>query len=208
MEKQQYICDVAHDYYDALDKISCNDYSCIILDIMLPRGNGLDILKILKKENKPDGILIISAKNSLDDKIDGLQIGADDYLPKPFHLAELGARVAAIIRRRAFSGNTKIELDQLTLDLSNRVVIGPDQRSIPLTRKEYDLLLYFVSNKNRVVIKEAIVEHLWGEELSTPDNFDFIYAHIKNLRKKITQAGCPDYIKAIYGMGYKLAIPE
>ena len=206
LEKQQFTCETAYDYYDALDKIALNEYSCIILDIMLPHGSGLELLRILKKQKKTDGVLIISAKNSLEDKVDGLQIGADDYLPKPFHLAELGARVAAIIRRRSFYGQTRIALDCLTLDLSDRTLRGPDDEEIALTRKEYDLLIYFVSNKNRVVTKEAIAEHLWGDGIDMAYNYDFIYSHIKNLRKKLLQAGCPDYIKAVYGMGYKFTI--
>lgn len=206
LEQQQFICDLAYDYYEALDKISLNEYSCIILDIMLPHGSGLQLLKILKKQKKTDGVLIISAKNSLEDKVEGLQIGADDYLAKPFHLAELGARVAAIIRRRSFYGQTRIELDYLVLDISDRTLRGPHDEEIPLTRKEYDLLIYFVSNKNRVVTKEAIVEHLWGEGIDMAYSYDFVYSHIKNLRKKLLQAGCPDYIKAVYGMGYKFTI--
>lgn len=207
LDKEQFICDAAYDYHTALEKIHLNEYSCIILDIMLPKGNGLGLLKVLRQENKTDGVLIISAKNSLEDKITGLQIGADDYLAKPFHLAELSARVAAIIRRRAFAGKNRIEIDHLILDLSDRSLRNVDGKEIPLTRKEYDLLLYFVSNKNRVVTKEAIVEHLWGDGIDMADNFDFVYSHIKNLRKKMMLAGCPDYIRAVYGMGYKFSIP-
>ncbi|MBS1751949.1 MAG: response regulator transcription factor [Bacteroidetes bacterium] len=206
LEQQQFICDTAYDYFEAEDKISLNEYSCIILDIMLPHGSGLQLLQLLKKQKKSDGVLIISAKNSLEDKIEGLQIGADDYLAKPFHLAELGARVAAIIRRRSFYGQTRIEIDSLVLDLSDRALRGTHDEEIPLTRKEYDLLLYFVSNKNRVVTKEAIVEHLWNDGIDMTYSYDFVYSHIKNLRKKLLQAGCPDYIKAVYGMGYKFTI--
>ncbi len=201
-----FLCETAYDYYSASEKIHLNEYVCILLDITLPNGSGLDILKELKAMEKTDGVIIISARNSLDDKIKGLQTGADDYLTKPFHLAELGARVAAIIRRKSFGGKSKIVLDKLVLDVFQKSLTLGDQE-IYLTRKEYELLLYFIGNKNKVVTKEAIVEHLWGSQMDTLDNFDFIYAHIKNLRKKLILAGCPDYIKAAYGMGYRFAIP-
>jgi DNA-binding response OmpR family regulator len=202
---EEFLCDTAYDYHSAMEKIHMNEYVCILLDITLPNGNGLDILKELKEMDKADGIIIISARNSLDDKIQGLQIGADDYLAKPFHLSELGARVAAIIRRRSFGGKNKIMLDRLVLDISKKSLKLKDEE-ISLTRKEYDLLLYFIGNKNKVVTKEAIVEHLWGSYIEMADSYDFIYAHIKNLRKKLVQAGCPDYIKVAYGMGYKFMI--
>jgi DNA-binding response OmpR family regulator len=199
---EQFTCEIAHDYYEAIEKIHVYEYACIILDITLPRGSGLDILRELKQSRKSEGVLIISARNSLDDKVLGLKIGADDYLTKPFHLPELVARVSAIVRRKSFDGNNQIALDNLILDLTDRT-LKSNEDTIPLTRKEYDLLLYFLSNKNRVVTKEAIVEHLWGDEIDMADSFDFIYSHIKNLRKKLMQAGCPDYIKAVYGMGYR-----
>lgn len=202
LSSEQFTCEVAYDYQEATEKIHVYEYACIVLDITLPQGSGLDILRELKKARKTEGVLIISAKNSLDDKIMGLSIGADDYLTKPFHLPELAARISAIVRRKSFGGNNEIVLDELTLDLSDRTLKSKDE-IISLTRKEYDLLLYFLSNKNMVVTKEAIVEHLWGDEIDMADSYDFIYSHIKNLRKKIMQAGCPDYIKAVYGMGYR-----
>ena len=202
LSSEQFACEVAYDYYEAIEKIHVYDYACIILDITLPHGSGLDILRELKKAKKTEGILIISARDSLDDKVLGLRIGADDYLTKPFHLPELLARVSAIIRRKSFGGSDQIPLDHLTLDLSDRTLKADDE-PIPLTRKEYDLLLYLLTNKNRVVTKEAIVEHLWGDEIDMADSYDFIYSHIKNLRKKLINAGCPDYIKSVYGMGYR-----
>jgi DNA-binding response OmpR family regulator len=202
LSSEQFTCEVTHDFHEAMDKIHVYEYACIVLDITLPNGSGLDILKELKKEKKSDGVLIISARNSLDDKVMGLKIGADDYLTKPFHLPELGARVSAIVRRKSYDGNNEIVLDNLIVDLSDRT-LKSNGEMIPLTRKEFDLLLYFLSNKNRVVTKEAIVEHLWGDEIDMADSFDFIYSHIKNLRKKLMQAGAPDYIKAVYGMGYR-----
>jgi len=207
LSTEQFFCEAAYDYDTALEKISINEYSCIILDITLPNGNGLDLLKELKKMDKADGVLIVSARNSLDDKITGLNTGADDYLAKPFHLPELAARVSAIIRRKSFGGHNLIKVGELVLDLQDKS-LKFREAAIVLTRKEYELLLYLLSNRNRVVTKEAIVEHLWGDDIDMADSYDFIYSHIKNLRKKMMNAGCPDYIKAIYGMGYKFIIPN
>jgi DNA-binding response OmpR family regulator len=203
---EQFACEAAYDYHSAIQKIHLNEYSCIILDITLPNGNGLDILTDLKSMDKADGVLIVSAKNSMDDKILGLNTGADDYLAKPFHLPELGARVSAIIRRKSFGGRNQIKIGEFVLDLLDKS-LKHQEDIIPLTRKEYELLLYLLSNKNRVVTKEAIVEHLWGDDIDLSDNYDFIYSHIKNLRKKMMNAGAPDYIKVVYGMGYKFILP-
>ena len=205
LANEQFICERALDFHAALEKISLYDYACIVLDVNLPGGSGLDILNELKKQNKIDGVLIISARNSLDDKVFALKAGADDYLTKPFHLPELGARVAAIIRRKSFEGKNQITINELTLDLSERTV-RVHSKDLDLTRKEYELLLYFISNKNRVIAKNAIAEHLWGDNMDIAGSYDFIYTHIKNLRKKLIQAGAADYIKSIYGMGYKFNV--
>lgn len=205
LSTEQFICEAVFDYDSAIEKIHLNEYSCIILDITLPKGNGLDILKELKTLNKAEGVLIISARNSFDDKIMGLNSGADDYLAKPFHLPELGARVSAIIRRKSFGGRNQIIIGDLILDIQDKSLKFRDVRVV-LTRKEYELLLYLLSNQNKVVTKEAIVEHLWGDHIDMADSYDFIYSHIKNLRKKMMNAGSPDYIKAVYGMGYKFTI--
>jgi len=204
LNSEQYICEIAADFSSAMTKISQYDYACIILDINLPGGSGLDILKELKKSYKAEGVLIISARNSLDDRLNGLNSGADDYLTKPFHLSELAARVAAIIRRKSFDGNNNLNFEELQLDLFYKTVKVKD-RAIELTRKEYDLLLYFISNKNKVINKAAIAEHLWGDNMDMADSYDFIYTHIKNLRKKLIQAGARDYVKSVYGMGYKFS---
>ena len=198
------ICECVNSYSAAIPKIELYNYDCILLDISLPDGNGLDILRLLKRQNNHAGVLIISARNSLDDKLQGLDIGADDYLVKPFHLSELRARVMAIIRRRSFSGNNLLVFNEITIDMLAKEV-KVNNMSVKFTRKEYALLLYFLANKGKVVSKNAIAEHLWGDGIDIADNFDFIYSHIKNVRKKLEDAGCKDYIKAAYGMGYKLA---
>ncbi|WP_343674572.1 response regulator transcription factor [Chitinophaga sp.] len=202
---ENFLCEVADTFDTAMEKISLYDYMCIILDINLPGGSGLELLKELKRNNKNDGVLIISARNSLDDKVYGLKAGADDYLSKPFYLPELSARVAAIIRRKSFNGNNIITFEELQLNLGDKTAIVNDQ-VIDLTRKEYDLLLYFISNKNKVISKSAIAEHICGDEMDLSGSYDFLYSHIKNLRKKLLQSGCPDYIRSVYGMGYKLSL--
>lgn len=198
------VCEIAADYISAIAKISLYRYDCIILDLTLPNGSGLDILRFLKSHHYTDGVLIISAKDSLDDRLTGLDLGADDYLTKPFHLAELKSRVAAITRRKSFDGNNDIIHKEIHINLASRLVtIG--NKPVKLTRKEYSLLLYFIANKGKVVSKNAIAEHLWGDNIDMADNFDFIYSHIKNIRKKMFEAGGNDYIEAAYGMGYKLS---
>jgi len=196
------ICETAASYQSALAKVNMYRYDCILLDITLPGGNGLEILKSLKDNNHPDGVLIISAKNSLDDRLEGLNIGADDYLVKPFHLSELKARVTAIIRRKSYNGSNLLVFNEITIDLQAKEV-KIDNTPLKFTRKEFALLLYFIANKGKVVSKNAIAEHLWGDGIDMANNFDFIYSHIKNIRKKLMEAGCSDYIQAAYGMGYK-----
>ena len=202
LHQESYVCEVAYTSSEAEEKVMLHEYDCILLDISLPDGNGLKILEKLKAERKLDGVIIISAKDSLEDRITGLNLGADDYLPKPFHLAEQGARVASVIRRKRFDGNNQIKIHEISIDLLGKRV-QVNGHIVELTSKEYDLLLFIVSNKNRVVTKNAIAEHLSGDDAEVFDNFDFIYAHVKNLKKKLSEANCPDYIKSIYGLGYK-----
>lgn len=202
LRQESYVCEVAYSSSEAEEKIMLHDYDCILLDITLPDGNGLRILERLKAVGKLEGVIIISARNSIDDRVAGLNLGADDYMPKPFHLAELGARVSAVIRRKRFDGNNTISVHEITVDLLGKTV-RVDGKTIDLTRKEYDLLLFVISNKNRVVTKNAIAEHLSGDDADVFDNFDFIYAHMKNLKKKLAEANCTDYIKTVYGLGYK-----
>lgn len=198
------ICEQACNFNEAQDKLFAFNYDILVLDIMLPDGNGLNILKLLKKLHPETGVLIISAKNGLDDRVNGLELGADDYLTKPFHLSELNARLKAIYRRRKFQGHTTINYEEISIDTDTHEVKVSEQ-SLILTLKEYELLLFLVSNKNRVLTKQNIAEHLWGDNVDFLDSFDFVYQHIKNLRKKITAAGGNDYIKTIYGLGYKLS---
>lgn len=205
LSEEQYTCEQAFDFHTALEKISLYDYACIIVDITLPGGSGMEIISELKRQDKLDGVLIVSAKNAMEEKVAGLKAGADDYLTKPFHLPELGARVAAIIRRKSFDGKNVLHFDNLELDL-NQKEVKVNEKKVDLTKKEYELLLYFISNKNRVIAKNAIAIHLWGDGFDVADNYDFIYTHIKNLRKKLVQAGAPDYIKSVYGMGYKFSL--
>jgi DNA-binding response OmpR family regulator len=199
---EQFTCEQAFEYKTAIEKIGLYEYACIVLDIMLPGGSGMDILKQLKKENKLDGVLIISAKNSTEDKVNGLKAGADDYLAKPFHLPELSARVAAIIRRKNFEGRPVVEFGLLEVNLDSKE-LRVHGNKVDLTKKEYELLLYFLANKEKVINKNAIAMHLWGDDMDVSGSYDFIYTHIKNLRKKLLQAGAEDYIRSIYGSGYK-----
>ncbi|WP_047246954.1 response regulator transcription factor [Maribacter thermophilus] len=203
LEQEKYIVESASDYTTAQEKIGVYDYDCILLDITLPDGNGLALLEQLKSLGKEDGVIIVSAKDSLDDRIKGLDLGADDYLPKPFHMAELHARVKAVVRRRSFEGNKHIEIGNLVIDPESRSVsIGGKETMF--NRKEYDILLYMISNKTRLVTKMALAEHVWGDHIDQADSFDFIYSQIKNLRKKLSDAGAAIEIEAVYGVGYKL----
>ncbi len=194
----------AKDKFEAEDKLISHQFDVIILDITLPDGSGIDILPIIKETQDNSGVLILSAKNSLDDKIKGLDFGADDYLTKPFHLAELNSRVKALIRRKIFKGENVIKFNEISINLSENQVYINDHL-LALTKKEFTLLLYFINNKNRILTKESIAEHLWGDNIDFIENYDFIYTHIKNLRKKIISNGSQDYLNTIHGIGYKYA---
>ncbi|MEO8148349.1 MAG: response regulator transcription factor [Bacteroidia bacterium] len=196
-----YLCEAASDYISASNKIANHVYDCIVVDITLPNGSGLDLIKELKENRIPSGVIIISAKNSLDDKLKGLQLGSDDYLTKPFHLPELNARIQAIMRRKNFDGSNIITCNEIKIDTVAKYV-SVNEKEVTLTLKEYDLLVYFLANKNRVLSKSAIVEHLWQDNIDQSDSYNFLYTHIKNLRKKLIDHGSADYINTIYGMGY------
>jgi len=203
LNKDGYHCEWANDFELGIEKIHLYSYDCILVDLTLPGGSGLDIIAELKKIKNNTGVIIVSAKNAIDDRIKGLEIGSDDYLTKPFDLAELNARIKAVVRRRSFDGQNYVEFEEIVISPYEHWVKVKDQ-VLNLTKKEFDLLLYFASNPNRVITKESIAEHLWGDHMDGADCFDFIYAHLKNLRKKIVEKGGGDYIKTIYGVGYKL----
>jgi DNA-binding response OmpR family regulator len=202
---RQYLCESVSRYADAIEKIECYQYDCIVLDIMLPDGNGLKLLKQIKEDHKTEGVIIISARNELDDRVQGIELGADDYLTKPFHLPELAVRISAIIRRKNQQGSNTLTFEEIEVNVPGKSVTV-NGTPLLLTRKEHDLLLYLIINKNRVLSKNAIAEHLWGDDMDMVDNHDFLYTHVKNLRKKLLQAGASDYIKSIYGIGYKFSI--
>lgn len=200
LQADNYLCEVVSTIEKATQKLGAYHYDCVVLDVMLPDGSGLEILEqVLPNES---GIIVISAKGSLEDKVEGLQRGADDYLAKPFHLPELAARIYAIIRRKKHNNKNTIQHNELEIDLLARTV-AVHSTNIDLTKKEFDLLLYFISNKNRVLSKSTIAEHLSGDIADMFDSHDFVYAHIKNLKKKLTDAGCIWYLKTLYGTGYK-----
>jgi len=195
-------CEWASDLQSALIKIADHDYDCILLDLMLPDGDGFEILKELKKQNKTEGVIIISAKETLEIRIEGFNLGADDYLTKPFHLSELLVRIQALVRRKNFNGSTIISYNEIDIDILSKTV-KVNNNPVDITKKEFDLLLFLTGNKNRVLSKGAIAEHLSGDMADMLDNHDFVYAHAKNLKNKLKQAGAGDYIKTVYGLGYK-----
>ena len=202
LEYQGFVCEAVNDFIKGMEKVAEYDYDCVVVDINLPSGSGLDIVKAIKDMGSKTGIIIISARNALEDKLAGLELGSDDYLTKPFHLSELNARIHAIIRRRNFQGSKIISFNQIRLDPeAQRVTV--EGKGVELTEKEYQLLEYFIANRGRVLTKAAIASHVWGDEYEQVSNYDFIYTHIKNLRKKIMEAGADDYVKTVHGVGYR-----
>ena len=200
--RENYICEIAADYAQAEEKLFRFQYDCILLDIMLPDGNGLKLLKLIRSEQQVTNVLVISAKNGLEDKVTGLEEGADDYITKPFHLPELHARIRAIYRRKNLNGNNLVQFNEISLN-TNTLGVSVHGRLLEVTRKEFDLLLYFIVNKDRVLSRQSIAAHLWGDYTDDLANFDFVYQHVKNLRKKIGAARGTDYISTVYGIGYK-----
>jgi DNA-binding response OmpR family regulator len=201
--QEKYVVETATDFHSAREKLEVYQYDCILLDIGLPGGNGLTLLEELKRQNNTEGVIIVSAKDSLDDKVKGLNLGADDYLAKPFHLAELHARVKSVLRRKKLDGNNHITCNNLRIDPEQRTV-WINEKELILNRKEYDVLLYLIINKNRLVNKSALAEHVWGDYIDEANSFDFIYSQIKNLRKKLKDSEAGIEIQAVYGIGYKL----
>jgi len=202
LNNNDFVCEWVDTFISAKDKMLNYDYDCILLDLMLPDGNGFELLKELKNNNKTEGVIIISARELLETRIEGLMLGADDYLVKPFHLSELLVRIQAIIRRKKFNGNNIITFNEIEIDTLSKVV-KVDNQEIDITKTEIDLLLFLIGNKNRVLSKASIAEHLSGDMADMLDNHDFVYAHIKNLKKKLKDAGAENYIQTVYGLGYK-----
>jgi DNA-binding response OmpR family regulator len=207
LEENGFMTEIAATYQESEEKIELYNYDLVILDLGLPDGDGLELIPKIQDSHPETAILILTAKDGLDYKVKGLDWGADDYLTKPFHKAELNARIRSILRRRLSGGSSLLTMNELSIDLNAREVTV-NNTLLKLTRKEYDLLLFFIYNKNRLLTKESIAEHLWGDHIDQADNFDFIYNHIKNLRRKISQAGGRDYIRSMYGMGYKFVMEE
>lgn len=205
LEKERYVVTCAGDLKTGLMKIEDYDYDCILLDIMLPDGNGLSMLAALKERHKQENVIIISAKDSLEDKVAGLELGADDYLPKPFHLPELSARIRSVIRRNNRNGNIGLNYGNINI-LPDTFQVFIDHKPLELTRKEYDILFYLMNRPERIINKQMLAEAVWGDHIDQVDNFDFIYAQVKNLRKKLKDAGATPSLKAVYGFGYKFTI--
>ena len=202
---ERFLCETSANYSDAHEKIIMYNYDIMVVDINLPGGSGLDLIQEIKLQNPATGIIVISARNSLDNKLEGFDLGADDYLTKPFDMAELVARIKSLIRRRNFAGTSIVSFGDISIDTTRREVTANSQK-IDLTKSEYDILLFFFSNPGRVLTRESIAEHIWGDNMDLADSFDFIYSHMKNLRKKITSTGCDDPIKVVYGVGYKFEL--
>lgn len=203
LQQENYLVETANDFFSAMEKIEVFKYDCILLDIGLPGGSGLKILEALKKDGNDGGVIIVSAKNSIEDKVKGLDLGADDYLPKPFHMAELHARVKSVIRRKTLKGSNTISFNNLRMEPDQRVAYVDDE-ILELNRKEFDVLSYLLINKNRLVNKTALAEHVWGDYIDEVNSFEFVYSQIKNLRKKLKDSLAEVEIQAVYGVGYKL----
>ncbi len=205
LRKERYVVECAGTHAEATEKLALYEYDCILLDIMLPDGNGLSLLTTLKEQRNRDAVIILSAKDSLDDKVNGLSLGADDYLAKPFHIAELVARIRSVIRRKTNDGDMHLDLGNVRIfpELHKVEINGTP---IELNRKEYDILHYFIQRPNRLISKSTMAEAVWGDSIDQADSFDFIYAQMKNLRKKMKDAGANVQIKSAYGVGYKIVI--
>lgn len=200
---EEYLCEQAFTFAEAAERITAYEYDCILLDLMLPDGTGLDLLRRIRATAPRTGVIIVSAKDSINDKVAGLRLGADDYIAKPFHLSELSMRIFALLRRKCFNDATNvIESGGVQVDLLRRAA-SVDGRELDLTKSEYDLLLFLIENRGRVVSKSALAEHLSGDVADMMNDFNFVYAHIKNLKSKLAAAGVSDCIRTLYGAGYR-----
>jgi DNA-binding response OmpR family regulator len=205
LQDEYYVVEVAEVFQAGMEKINSYDYDCILLDITLPGGSGLDLLQELKELNKADSVIVISAKDSIEDKVRGLDLGADDYLTKPFHVTELNARIKSVIRRKKTEGKNHLIIENVKINMEERLVLV-DSKPMELNRKEFYILVFFGMNKSRIVSKSAIAENIWGDYIDQANDFDFIYSQIKNLRKKLREHQAKIDISSVYGMGYKLAV--
>ena len=203
-EQEKIYADVATTYREAAEKVYLYEYDCILLDINLPDASGLQLLEDLQKMDRNNGVIVVSARNSVTDKVKGLNLGADDYLTKPFHLSELSARIQAVIRRRKFDTPNLLCFGNLSIELNERKVVAGESL-LNLTKKEYDILLHLIANKNRVITKNALAEYIWGDSIDNTDSFDFLFQHLKNLKKKLRQGQAAIQIRNIYGVGYQIA---
>lgn len=203
LEKHEFVCEEASNFKQAIEKIALYEYDLIIVDINLPGGSGLEIIRKTKKDTPQTAIMIISARDAITQRIEGLEIGADDYISKPFDMSELLARVKSLMRRYRFDGRQALNIGNISID-TYLSVVTVDGAELDLTKTEYKLLLFFFSNPGRVLTREGMAEHVWGDHMDVADSFDFIYSHIKNLRKKLKSAGADDPIKVVYGVGYKI----
>jgi len=202
LKREGYVCEAANSFNNGYKKINNFEYDCAVIDLNLPDGDGLKLVKILREDSTQTGIIIISARETVDDKISGLDVGADDYLTKPFNLSELNARIKAVLRRKTNQFSKELKFGNLSINMDERKVVA-SEKVLQLTKKEFNILLYLARNKNRVVTKDSIAEHLWGDYMDDAVSFDFIYAHVKNLRKKLAENGCGEFLKTVYGIGYK-----
>jgi DNA-binding response OmpR family regulator len=205
LEMEGFRCEQALDFRTAARVLDKHDYFCMLIDLNLPDGDGLDLVKLARENESESGIIIISARNAIEQRVEGLEVGADDYLVKPFHLSELVARVHSVVRRTRLKGGEVLNFGVIRVLPEERSCFV-DEKQVDLTRKELDLLLYFMANRNRVVTKEGIADYLWGEYGGDYGSYDFVYTHLKNLRRKLLDAGCPDYVQNIYGIGYKFSL--
>lgn len=203
LKKEQYVVEIASTFKEGEDKLVGFDYDCVLLDIMLPDGNGIDLLRDIKSQGKEDAVIIISAKDSIDDKVLGLELGADDYLTKPFHLSELHARIKSVLRRRNQNGQQSTKWNNVEIFYDDRLVLV-NGKSVVFNNKEFAMLYYFVVNANRLVTKNSLAEHIWGDYVDDADSFDFVYSQVKNLRKKLKTSKAELNIQSVYGVGYKL----
>ena len=205
LEMEGFRCEQATSYHAGLCSLDKHAYICMLIDLNLPDGEGLDLVRLARQNQTSSGIIIVSARNALEERVKGLSLGADDYLVKPFHLSELVARIQSVARRTRTQGEEILKFGVIRVMPEERTCYV-NESQVDLTRKEHDLLLYMMANRNRVITKESIADYLWGEYGGGYGSYDFVYTHLKNLKRKLQSAGSPDYVQNIYGVGYKFTL--